>query len=52
VGVQLQKFTVEDGIARLLGQALARAAHRTSHIAMAMRFPAVDDDLIRCSRGL
>ena len=46
-GMQLQQFAVEDDVAGLLRQPVARLAHGARHIAVAMRFPAVHNDFVR-----
>ncbi|WP_245486692.1 hypothetical protein, partial [Mesorhizobium sp. M7A.F.Ca.MR.176.00.0.0] len=45
-------FTIEIGIAGLLRKTVTRLAHRARHIAVAMRFPAVHNELVRCVRAL
>jgi hypothetical protein len=49
--MQFQELAVEVEIADLLRKTVARSAHRARHIAVAVRFPAVHNEFIRCVRA-
>jgi hypothetical protein len=49
--VEFQQFAVEIEIAGLLRKTVTRSAHRARHIAVAVRFPAVHNEFIRCVRA-
>ena len=45
--VELQQLAVESRVAGLVGELVARLPDRARHVAVAVRFPAVHNDLVR-----